>query len=168
MNHTKTFKKTSATTPDFVEKRNKRLERFFRENGYDHHDIRIIGEENNPAVLYQDTYILPCYVHNFEFRWTDKQYDGQVIKTYKLTAEVPEVRAELDELIRNGDMKKVHKISATNSNLFLIGWNYLDKENKSIKFPVFGRYSPKVYHTVQKAEEIVEALQMQGYACRII
>jgi len=168
MNQENTLQKQHQETPEFVGKRNKRLEQFFRDNGYDHHDIRIIGNENVPAVLFQDCFILPCYVHNFELRWTDKQYEGSVIKTYKLTAEVPNVRAELEGLIQNGDLKKVHKISATNSNLYLIGWNYLDKENKKIKFPVFGRYSPKVYHTIEKANEIIEDLQMQGYACRIV
>ena len=168
MNHAKDLKKQNQDTPEFVGKRNKRLEQFFRTNGYGHHDIRIIGNENCPAVLYQDEFILPCYVHNFELRWTDKQYEGNITKTYKLTSEAPEVKAELDELIRNGDLKKIHKIGSTNSNLYLIGWNYLDKENKAIKFPVFGRYTPKVYHTIEKANEVVEDLQMQGYSCRII
>lgn len=168
MNQSRTLKIQNDDTPEFVEKRNKRLEQFFRQNGYDHHDIRIIGDENNPAVLYQDTFILSCYVHNFNFNWTDKHYNGNIIKTYKLKAIVPDVRAELDELIRKGEMKKVYKISSTTANLFLIGWNYLDKENKDIKFPVFGKYSPKIYHTAIKANEIVDDLQKQGYACRII
>ena len=162
------IKKQIQDTPEFVSKRNKRLEQFFRANGFDHHDIRVIGNENHPAVLFQDSFILPCYVHNFELRWTDKQYDGNIIKTYKLTHETLNVREELNELIKTGDLKKVHKISSTNSNLYLIGWNYLDKENKAIKFPVFGRFSPKVYHTMEKAGEIAEELQKQGYSCRVI
>lgn len=168
MNQIETEKTHDNFTPEFVEKRNKRLERFFRDNGFDCYDIRIIGNENRPAILYQDTFILPCYVHNFELRWTDKQYDGSIIKTYKLTTQSPNVREEVLNLIQNGDLRKIHKISSTNANLFLIGWNYLDKENKSVRFPVFGRFTPKVYYKIEKATEIVEELQREGYSCRIV
>lgn len=158
----------TKTVPDFVGKRNKRLEQFFKAIGYDVYDIRIVGNENAPAVLYRDTYILPCYVHNFELKWTDKQFNGTVLKTYKLTAEVPDVRKEVDELISTGELKQVYKVGTTNSNLFLIGWNYLDKDNKKHKFPVFGRYAPKIYYTTEKANEVLKELQDQGYSCRII
>lgn len=168
MNQKTEYKNQVQNTPEFVGKRNKRLEQFFLQNGFDYSQIRIVGNENVPAVLYQDTYILPCYVHNFELRWTDKQYDGNIIKTFKLTHEVPDVRDEIINLINTGDLKKVFKVMSTTSNLYLIGWNYIDKDTKSIKFPVFGRYTPKVYYKEDKAESIAEELQKQGYACRIV
>jgi hypothetical protein len=158
-------------TPDFVSKRNERLMNFFQHNGFGVQEIRIIGDENNPAVLYKDEHVLNCHVHNFELRFTDAPFNGKLIKKYKLMADVSEVRSELIQLIQDYPARKVYKIylESNGSNLvYLCGWNHLNVKERLGRYPVFGLYKPKVYFTIEKANELKDELAAEGYRCQII
>ena len=53
---------SKGVTKEVIERRNRRLLEFFRLSGLT--DVRIIGDENNPAVIYKNVYCLSCFVHN--------------------------------------------------------------------------------------------------------
>jgi hypothetical protein len=67
---------------EVVERRNKRLINFFSLCGY---PLRLIADENSPAIVIEDKYVLNAYVHNFELRFTDSYNQGNIIYTIKLS-----------------------------------------------------------------------------------
>lgn len=162
--------KTHEDTPNFVPRRNERILNFFRENGFGN-DIRIIGDENTPAILYKDEHVLSCHVHNFELKFTDAVFGGNIIKEYKLLAEAPDVREELIRLIQDFPARKVYKLYLESTGIkevYLCGWNYLNPAEKEGKYPVFGVGKPKVYFTLEKAQELKNELIADGYCCKVI
>lgn len=152
--------KTYPNTPDFVKKRNYRLLNFFNKNGFNG-EIRLIGDENSPAILYADEYILGCYVRNFDLIFVDAIVDGKEVKRYKLQAVVPAVKQELEELIEKLPSKKTFRIRLKDQNLFLVGWN----KTADGASPVFGKIKPKVYFDKDRAQSVVNSLM---YNCEII
>ena len=159
-------------TPEFVPRRNQQLVNFFRKNGFGTQDIRIIGDENSPAILYKDEHILNCHVHNFELKFTDAPFDGNIIKTYRLVSDdnIPDVRDQIIQLIQEYPARRVYKVFLKNgrNDLFLCGWNHLNPEERLGRYPVFGMYKPKVYFTKEKAQEIAEELKEDGYITKIM
>lgn len=160
-------------TPEFVPRRNEQLVSFFRKNGFGIQEIRIIGNENSPAILYKDERILNCHVHNFKLIFTDAPYDGKVIKTYRLVPDdlIPDVRFELLQLIENYSARKVYKVrleSPARNEIYLCGWNHLNQEEHLGKYPVFGTHKPKVFFNIEKAEEITKELNDDGYITKVI
>jgi hypothetical protein len=152
-----------------IEKRNHRLLRFFEVNKLT--PVRIIGDTNAPAIIYQEKMVLSAYVHNFDLHFTDKPHGGEIIKTYKLTAKVLEVRIELLQIIEAFPQRPVYKIRLKEmKNLFLTGYNFMkpDKESPKGKFPVFARHKPKIYFSQDKAEEISYFLSDLGYSVEIV
>ena len=152
--------KTYPHTPDFVKKRNYRLLNFFNSNGFSN-EIRLIGDENSPAILYADEFVLSCYVKNFDLIFVDSLVDGKEVKRYKLQEIVPAVKEELRQLIKTLPLKKTFRIRLTNQNLFLVGWTKTSGEAS----PVFGKIKPKVYFDRNKAQQTADSLT---YNCEIL
>lgn len=126
----------------------------------------VIGNPNYPAVVYDNSICLSCYVHNFELRFVDKPEKGKVLFTLKLT---PELAGDIDKILdwfKNIPHHHMSKICLVNSDpkLFLSGYNYVDRELKEQKYPVFSHHHPKLYHTPAKAIEIVKTLELEGYS----
>lgn len=160
--------KKHEDTPEFVERRNLRLLDFFNRNGF-RGQVRLIGDENAPAVLYQDEYVLCCYVKNFDVIFTDAVFEGNEVKRYKLLEEPMKVREELVRLLADMPARKVYRIKLKTgqqiNDIYVCGWNYDDQKNR---YPVFSKSKPKVYFTEGKAMELADELKGLGYECEVV
>ena len=66
---------------EMVTRRNKRLKSLFSRNGI---NIRLVGDENKPAVIRDEAEVLSCYVKNFNLHFTKEPFSDEIIKTIKL------------------------------------------------------------------------------------
>lgn len=161
---------------EFISKRNYRLTSIFQTRAmYEAglaQKIRVIGNENSPAVLYDDAWILNMYVHNFDLHFTDAFEGGNIVKTFKLRAAFTLSPDELLAHIEQYTHKKIYKVKLATEGvpLFLAGWNHTDKfsRNPETQYPVFAPREPKVYHTKEKAIELCMHLGDLGIPCFIV
>jgi hypothetical protein len=153
-----------------IARRNKRLEVFFKiavneEIG----EIKIISNENTPAVIINDEFKLSCYVHNFDLHFLNSP-EGEIIYSIKLHKETEYDVDKFRDWLINSIHNKVHKIklSQTPNELYLCGWNYLDKENGIGRYPVFAKFNPKTYFEEKKAQEFADELTEDGYLVEVV
>lgn len=155
-------KKRKEDLEEIIERRNIRIKNFFDLCGL---QVRIIGDKNSPAIVLNDNCVLNAYVHNFELRFTDKAVQGNIIYTVKLTEKPNFDKNKVLSCINDFEKRVLYKIQVKNSNptLFLSGYNFLNKNLKEGRYPVFSSYVPKVYFSQEKAEEISSELNNDGY-----
>lgn len=159
-------------TPDFVPERNILLFRLFK-HLFSSNDIRIMGDENQPAVVLDHEFILSCYVKNFDVRFTNKNWKGDILFEFNLNNNVNKIdKQKVNEWYKNSQHRKVNRIylesEQTQCPLYLIGWNFRNKTKREGKYPVFGEYEPKVYFTKERALEVQNELIQMGYNVLII
>lgn len=154
-----------------IKRRNKRLEDFFKsaipeELG----NIRIIGDENKPAIIYNDSFLLACYVHNFDLRLNSNDSGNELIMNVKLTMELNYDKETFLNWLHNANHRTVYKVklSQTANNLFLCGWNFIDKENCKGRYPVFSKHEPKLYFKESVAQAYADALIEDGYLVEVV
>ena len=158
-------------TPEDKEKRNRLLEVFFEK--IFPQKIKVLTlDPDHPSVIYSDEKCLSCYMHNFELRFTDAPDKGTVIYTIKLESN-NKTKFELDKILdwfTNYQHKHMYRImaSGTTPPLYLSGFNYLNREYKEGRYPVFSVHNPRVYFTKEKAEEIASPFLKQGYMLSVI
>lgn len=145
---------------EVVAKRNSRLERFFNHLEL---PVRIIGNKNNPAIIYNNMVSLSMFVHNFELNFTDKPHRGNVIKTVKLTQHIAEKREEILNLLKLYPHQAVYNIRLANTDLFLAGYNFKNSNTCEGKYPVFAKFNYKIYFKRSHTLEIMKELQQDGY-----
>jgi hypothetical protein len=156
-----TSKKKEDLT-EIINRRNQRIKDFFNLCGI---SIRLLGNKNAPAMVVEDKYVLNCYVHNFELRFTDNPMQGNLIYTVKLTEKPNFDKNKVLSCISDYEKRVLTKIQLKNTKpiLYLSGYNFLDKENKEGKYPVFSSYVPKIYFSEEKAKGVIEELSKDGY-----
>jgi len=162
--------------PNFdCNKRNTMLLRFFKKL-FPKNDIRIMGDENSPAVVIDHEFILSCYVSNYKLRFTNKNYKGDILLELSLNNDFSKLTPQQIEQLNNWYTQSQHrKISRiylesenTQAPLYLVGWNFRNKTLKEGRYPVFGEYEPKVYFKKEKAVEVQTELIQMGYNVIII
>lgn len=150
-----------------IEKRNRRLKKFFESKNI---DVKIIGDINKPAVIANNETCLSCYVHNFTLIFTDKPFKGEKLFSVKLT---DKISTDLDnyfyEWYENAEHRKMYKIIARLNtdglgNLYLTGFNKI--EGRLV--PVFCEHNPRLYFTEEKAEEISERYSTENIKLLVI
>lgn len=141
-------------TEEDIIRRNQRVEQLFA-----HFDmpVRLIGDINTPAIIYKDLYCLCCYVKNFYLIFTDKPFNGNTLGEIKLTREITCTKEEILALLDQGEHRLIHKIKVKDSELFLSGYNFLDKKNLEGRYPVFARFGYKIYFDKEYAQTIVDS-----------
>ena len=159
------MKKVPEELRDIVERRNKFLTIAFSELK---DQIRIIGNPQAPAILFNDTIIISCYVKNFNLHFTNKPYDGEIVSTYKLKSGFVLSKQTIKNHLKESEHRKIFRISFQGSSLFLTGWNYRGRGEQEELYPVFSRHNPKVYFTLKKAEEVLERLRGFHYIVDIL
>jgi hypothetical protein len=166
------WKEMDKKSQDFLlmlERRNNRFLNFFKKYGFT--ETRLIGDPEKPALLFNEELVLSCYVHNFELRLMDKPFSENVIEVIKLNGINTEEYSEvLKEWFETYEHRKVYKIQFTDAELYLAGYNFLvrRKENPEGRYPVFARHHPKVYFSLEKAQEIASELDKAGYKVSVI
>lgn len=141
-----------------IQKRNYRLSKFWEKLGL---EVEIIGDMETPAVIKGD-YCLACYVHNFHLIFTDHYDQGKEVYRVKLQS-IQEFETEpIVEWMKTATHRRIYRIKMLNEpHLFLVGYNFKSKETADVeKYPVFGRYSGKVYFTEDYAKEIKDLYQL--------
>jgi hypothetical protein len=156
------FKQRKEDLTEIINRRNQRIKDFFNLCGI---SIRLLGNKNAPAMVVEDKYVLNCYVHNFELRFTDNPMQGNLIYTVKLTEKPNFDKNKVLSCISDYEKRVLTKIQLKNTKpiLYLSGYNFLDKENKEGKYPVFSSYVPKIYFSDEKAKDVIEELSKDGY-----
>lgn len=146
--------------PDtIISRRNERLERFFA-LFYENTDtnFRIIGDKNCPAVIVDETWCISCFVKNFELNFTDKPSQGQIIATVKLQKDQTVDLEYIASVIASSEHRPVFKLRYANSDLYLAGYNFINKNDLTGKYPVFAREHPKIYFNREYAQQIADSL----------
>ena len=147
---------------DLIERRNKRLDDLLKSLSINY---KIIGDENHPCIIYEEKYVLNCYVHNFELRFTDAPFKGNVIYKVKLVQNQKLDVNKIMSCINDYPKRSVFKICINNTfpELYLSGYNFLNKDEKLGRYPVFSTYNPKIYLSEEKANEVKDSLTSDGY-----
>jgi hypothetical protein len=148
------------TLGEMVERRNKRLLRFFTIHGY---DVRLVGDGQKPAVVLNEMVVLSCYVKNFDLHFTKSPFSDDIVKSFKLRHEVDVSQHELQEAIELCVHRPVYKIKLVGTDMFLVGFNYLNSEDAMGRYPVFAKFKPKVYFEKEYAAKLAESLNSEGY-----
>ena len=150
---------------DMVARRNKRLKRLFTENGF---DIRLVGDEQKPAVILDEKIVLSCFAKNFDLYFTKEPFSDDIVLHVKLTKEITVNQYDIQQAIDASVHRQIYKIKLMDTDLFLVGYNYLNQEDSVGRYPVFARHKPKVYFSYEKAEEIFKLLEQDNYTIEII
>jgi len=115
-----------------IEKRNGRLENFFEDKGI---KVKIIGDINKPAVVYEQNNIcLCCYVHNFELIFTDKPVSGNELFRVKLTEKVDQTyNEEIENWFCNIKHRDLYRVAIDTDmfSLFLTGFHRTLNDEKA-------------------------------------
>ena len=149
---------------EMVTRRNKRLKSLFSRNGI---SIRLVGDENKPAVIRDEAVVLSCYVKNFNLHFTKEPFSDEIVKTIKLKQEPDINKYELIEVLEICKHRPVYKLKLASTDLFLVGYNYLNSEDAVGRYPVFAKHKPKVYFDFEYAQSVAENLRSDGYTIAI-
>lgn len=155
----------SETLEEMVARRNKRLKSLFSRNGV---NIRLVGDDQKPAVIMDEAVVLSCYVKNFDLHFTKEPFSDDIIKTIKLKHEPEVTRLELQEVIELCKHRPVYRVMLKDTELYLVGYNYLNSEDSVGRYPVFAKHKPKVYFDRTYAEKVAVNLQDDDYDIDII
>ena len=153
------------TLEEMVERRNKRLLRFFTVHGY---DVRLVGDAQKPAVILNEIIVLSCYVKNFDLHFTKEPFSTDIVKSFKLQNESEATKHDIQEAIELCTHRPVYKIKLTGTDMFLVGYNYLNSEDAIGRYPVFAKHKPKVYFDKEYALKLSESLINDNYPIEIV
>jgi len=156
--------KRNESLNEMVKRRNKRLLNLFTCHGL---SVRLVGDENKPAVILNETTVVSCFVKNFDLFFTSEPFSNDIIKMIKLKQEPEISRYELHETLDMCTHRPVYKIKLKETDLFLVGYNYLNSEDAVGRYPVFAKHRPKVYFDFKYAREVAENLVGDGYTIDI-
>ena len=150
---------------EIVERRNKRLLKLFTGYGY---NVRLVGDEQKPAVVLDEMIVLSCFVKNFDLYFTREPFSNDIVKQIKLKNDTEISQLELQEAIELSTHRVVSKIQLTGTDLFLVGYNFLNSEDAFGRYPVFAKHKPKIYFDKDHAVNLVEGLKSDGYNLSIV
>ncbi|MBL7772415.1 MAG: hypothetical protein JNM95_06125 [Chitinophagaceae bacterium] len=159
MERTTMKRKLSKELIQTVQKRNYRLAKFWEELGL---DVEIVGDMETPAVV-KDSYCLACYVHNFYLIFTDTYDRGNEVYRVKLHSVFEYDTDKIIEWLKNSTHRKIYRIRMKeHPKLYVSGYSMKDKKSTDKqKYPVFGKYSAKVFFTDQYAKDIIDIYQLE-------
>jgi hypothetical protein len=150
---------------ELVIRRNKRLLNFFISNGF---NVRIVGDEQKPAIILDETSVLSCYVKNFDLFFTKAPFSDEIVRQFKLKHDPEVTPAEIQEVIEICQHRPVYKIRIMDTELYLTGYNYLNSEDGVGRYPVFAKHRPKVYFDLEYAIKLAQSLNEEDYNLEVI
>lgn len=71
------------TLGEFLQRRNNQLIHLFRDTK---HEVKLLGEAENPVIILDHKIKLSAYVNNFELRFLDQPWNGEIICRVKINA----------------------------------------------------------------------------------
>lgn len=151
-------------SPEKIIQRNKWLLKFFKTIFPD--KIILANTLDNPAVIYNYITCLSCYVQNIELKFMNKSRNGEMIYSIILSETVSSYDVEkILNWLKNCEHRKVFKVklNGTYPLLYLSGYNFIDRDKKEGRYPVFSHHNPKIYMTKENAEKVIEPLRKEDY-----
>jgi hypothetical protein len=134
-----------------IEKRNKRLAAFFKQIGL---DVEIIGDMETPAVI-KENFCLSCYVHNFNLMFTDHYDQGNELYRIKLQKDQEYDTELILNWLKTATHRRIYRIKMKDQPMYLVGYNFKNREESEEKYPVFGKYAAKIYFTEDYATDLI-------------
>lgn len=149
------FKGDDNEYKKYLNRRNELLLAFLHANSIN--NIRIIGNAENPLIVYKDEYRLACYVSGMHLILLNK-INGEVLSSLTLNAlKVIDAESLLLDFIETSGHGKIWKIQLKSTpGLFLTGYNYLDKTTKEGKYPVFAVFEPRIYINKENVQHAIK------------
>jgi hypothetical protein len=153
--------KTKEDSTDIYKRRNELIIKFFKLIDI---PVRLVGNINRPAIIYNEEVVLNAYVHNFELRFTDSPFESKVIYTVKLDYPKFDKNMVL-KCLSDYKARAIYKVylKDTQPKLYLSGYNYLNKKEKLGRYPVFAAYNSIIHFTEDGVKESVKNLISDGY-----
>lgn len=139
-------------TNEEIEQRNEYLKMYFSKL---EQDIRLIGHIKKPTIVVNDLYCISAHVHKYNLFFTDKIYDGNVLTRLRLIEGMYISQDTFNTLLKQMERKMLYKIQYKDTNLYLSGYNFRNREQQKGKYPVFSQYNYKLYFKKQNAEEVM-------------
>lgn len=141
-----------------ISTRNVLLGEFFEANGF---EVKLLGDKNQPAIILNDSICVSGYVKNFDYNFTSKIYNGDVIHTIKLETQTNIDPKKVRECIKGSEHRNMFRIHYSGeSSLMLVDFN--KSNGKTI--PVWGKENPKLYFSEVRAEKTLKYLEHIGCA----
>jgi hypothetical protein len=84
-----------------------------------------------------------------------------------LTEIVQGTREEVVEWLQAYPQMPLYRIQHAGSKLYLCGFNFVDREQKLGRYPVFAREDYHIYKQREAAEDILNMLKEDGYEAEI-
>lgn len=167
--------KKKADLDKIIDKRNNRLVNLFKLMDL---PVRIMGDVNNPAIIYDDRIKIKAYVHNFELRFMDVDDDrnedgsrkniGKCIYMIKLLEKPIFDKNKVLECINHQPICYVSKVILNKINpmlpLYVVGYDY----EEEIKYPVFANSPNSHLRSMEDALKVVDKFKKDGYDLDII
>ncbi len=147
------FPNRDETKLDVVKRKNKAILAFFSKVDM---DICLIGDPQKPKIIVNKYYCLSAFVDNFNIHFTDAQYNGKVVKTFKLKNGEKISHSEFLKFFSSHTQRRVYKIRYADTQLYLAGYNFKDRDTLTGKYPVFSDVNFKIYTSEQSIREIIE------------
>lgn len=147
---------------DIVNRRNWRLAEFWLKTQL---PVRIIGNENSPAIIFDEKWILSCYVKNFNLIFKDSPFDGNDVMSIKLTVNPEYKIQDFIMWLSKSKHRPIYKIKLIEiePKLYLVGYNFLNSAMSENRYPVFATYNPKLYFSEESAIQKVDEMRNLGY-----
>lgn len=142
-----------------LDRRNKLLLAFFHANGIN--NIQIMGNAQNPMIIYNNEVRLACYVSNFNLILLEKTGENKILGMLAMDREKKVLDAEsiLLDFLYNSEHADVYRIRLKAlPQLFLCGYTYKDKEHKLGREPVFSALDARIFQSIDKANEIIKKM----------
>lgn len=146
-----------GTTIDDINRRNNLLKAFF--SSIERNIIVLVKNINIPCIIVDYAVVLSAYVKNFDLIFTDKPFNGEEVLKFKLTPNSRLSDIELDAILEKYEHRSVYRVKQPESNLFLVGYNFKDKEINTAdnRYPVFAKFGMKIYFDKEYAVSISDA-----------
>lgn len=100
--------------------------------------------------------------------FTREPFSDEIVKTVKLKHDPEITRFELQEVIEACKHRPVYRVKHSGTDLFLVGYNYLNSEDAVGATLCLPEINPKVYFDLSYAEKVLESLTEEGYPIEIV
>ncbi len=152
--------RSKESLEEMVTRRNKRLISLFTRNNI---NVRLVGDPQKPAIILDESTVISCFVKNFNLNFTREPFSDEIVSSVKLKHDPDISKLELEQILETCKHRPVFKLQLENTNLYLVGYNYMNSEDSVGRYPVFAQHKPKVYFDKDYAFEVAESLISEGY-----
>lgn len=158
----KMFPDRNETILDFI----KRREKIFYDIFFIKYNIRLMGNPENPALVYKDKYILSGFLSGFTLVIFDYPFsENKVIYKYQLDSNEFD-SSEFESALLSSYHRSIFKLRITDSDLYVSGRNYKNWELKEGEYPVFSKEEPIVY--MYKHSAIHDQIKYNDYSLKLV